>query len=354
MSRTEISKLFELSLKVLRKNRIPLYSGKFSRKDYTQHQHLALLVLKTFLNADYRKTCSIAEDLRAALEILDLPKVPHFTTLQKFFARINNLWLETLLCRVLHHFASIKYLAIDSTGLSADRVSSYYVARIKGEGYHTSNFLKLSLLFDVKRRLPVAICCHNRPRGDNRDFKPLLKKISKHVKYFVADKAYDSEANFAALKCRQIEPIIPLRLGNWGMSGKLRKQMLEKWATHPAIERQYHQRSLIESFFSALKRRLGSEVRSRLWHLQRREAAFKVIVYSILRQVQLALFLSISTEPANNQYFYSIPPQLPCWSICQLLARYSQGPRYFGSATSCSLITYLTCCHSASPKLRKS
>src|SRR4051812_44450260 len=33
---------------------LPAYSSKFSRHDYTQHQHFALLALREFLKTDYR------------------------------------------------------------------------------------------------------------------------------------------------------------------------------------------------------------------------------------------------------------------------------------------------------------
>jgi len=302
MYKTETSKLIDFSLRALKKTRIPLFSCKFSKKTYTQHQLLAMLVLKTYLNTDYRKTCQIAEELWASAEIIELTKIPHFTTLQKFFCRIPNAWLETLLCRVLHHFKSIQYLAIDSTGLATGRTSKYYQERI-GKGIWTSDFLKMSLLLDVKRRLPLAACFHNRSRHrhDIRDFLPLLKKVKKPVKYFLADKAYDFEKNFAVLHERGMEAIIPIRVGWYDVNGRCRKRMIEKWARHPAIEKQYHQRSLIESFFSALKRRLGEEVRSRLWHLQRREGMMKVVVYSMLRQSGCLLLIEDFYRATNEK-----------------------------------------------------
>jgi hypothetical protein len=64
------------------------------------------------------------------LSAFELKEVPHFTTLQKFFERIPNRWLETLLYRVIHHYKSIKYLAIDATGFSAARASSYFMVRM--------------------------------------------------------------------------------------------------------------------------------------------------------------------------------------------------------------------------------
>jgi transposase len=297
MEKTEIGKLFEFSLKVLGKARVPLYSGKFSKRTYTQRQHLALLVLKTFLRADYRKVCKIAEDLWASFAILDLPRIPHFTTLQKFFCRVKNQWLEVLIGHVLHHYESAKYLAIDATGLVTERTSRYYSMRLKKP---ISNFLKLSLLLDVKRRLPVAVCCHNRARHDNRDAMPLLSKFQKPAQYFVADKAYDAEGTYWGLLQRRIKPIIAVRIDWREIHGPLRSQMVEEWATRPSIERQYHQRSLVESFFSALKRRLGEEVRSRLWWLQRREAMLKVAVYSILRRANIGPWLEDFYRAAHH------------------------------------------------------
>jgi len=292
MSKSEIGKLFEHCLACLRKTRIPLFSCKFSKRTYTQHQHLSLLVLKTYLNLGYRETSDLAHELWITVSLFGLEKVPHFTTLQKFFERIPNWWLEILLNRVLHHYNSIKYLAIDSTGLAAGRTSRYFQMRM-GRKVLSSNFLKMSILLDVKRRLPVAVCCHNRQRHDNRDLLPLLNKIDKPVEYFLADKAYDSEGAFAAIKARSIKPIIPVRIGSLMVYGRLRNEMIDKWATHPTVEKQYHQRSLVESFFSAVKRRFGEEVKSRLWNLQRREAMLKVLVYSMSRSASSAALIEV-------------------------------------------------------------
>lgn len=67
---------------------LPAYSTKFSRKDFTQAQLFAMLSLRQFLKADYRKTTQILSewsDLRKALEI---SKVPHYTTLEKAHKRL--------------------------------------------------------------------------------------------------------------------------------------------------------------------------------------------------------------------------------------------------------------------------
>jgi hypothetical protein len=60
---------------------LPRYSSRFSRHEYTQHQHFAVLVLRQFFRTDYRGICQILSewsDLRAALR---LKQVPHYSTL---------------------------------------------------------------------------------------------------------------------------------------------------------------------------------------------------------------------------------------------------------------------------------
>jgi hypothetical protein len=69
---------------------LPAYTSKFSKRDFTRHQHFAILALKTFLKIGYRDVVDYLHDwsdLRAALE---LKKVPHFTTLQKAHARLKK------------------------------------------------------------------------------------------------------------------------------------------------------------------------------------------------------------------------------------------------------------------------
>ena len=57
------------------------YASRFSRRDYTQPQLFALLVLRQFLRTDYRGIVALAaewHELRCALGLL---RVPHYSTL---------------------------------------------------------------------------------------------------------------------------------------------------------------------------------------------------------------------------------------------------------------------------------
>jgi hypothetical protein len=69
---------------------LPAYSSKYSRKDFTRHQHAALLALKAFLKTDYRGVAAYLADWAELRDALGLTKVPHFTTLQKAHAALKK------------------------------------------------------------------------------------------------------------------------------------------------------------------------------------------------------------------------------------------------------------------------
>ena len=60
---------------------LPRYSSKFSRKEYTQHQHFAVLVLRQFLHTDYRGISQLLSEWSDLREALGLTLVPHYSTL---------------------------------------------------------------------------------------------------------------------------------------------------------------------------------------------------------------------------------------------------------------------------------
>jgi len=59
MSTNRYIRFVELSSRLIRDSRIPLYSSKYSKKTYTQHQLLVLLLLKEYLAEDYRDTVEL-------------------------------------------------------------------------------------------------------------------------------------------------------------------------------------------------------------------------------------------------------------------------------------------------------
>lgn len=67
---------------------LPAYSSKCSRRDFTQHQLLALAVLKIFLKTDYRGLVQILADFRELRDDLGLTKILHSSTVCKAVGRL--------------------------------------------------------------------------------------------------------------------------------------------------------------------------------------------------------------------------------------------------------------------------
>jgi hypothetical protein len=60
---------------------IPAYSSKYSKRDFTQHQLVAMLALEQFLKTDDRGLVAYLADWSDLRDVLGLTKLPHPTTL---------------------------------------------------------------------------------------------------------------------------------------------------------------------------------------------------------------------------------------------------------------------------------
>ena len=70
---------------------LPKYGKKHAPKIYTQHQLFAVLAIKTFFGLDYRGLVALLAEWSDLRKVLGLKKVPHFTAVQKFHARLTAL-----------------------------------------------------------------------------------------------------------------------------------------------------------------------------------------------------------------------------------------------------------------------
>src|ERR1700733_7404960 len=119
---------------VVAKESLATYSSRFSRKDFSQPQLFACLMLKAFFKTDYRGIVEILRDCPDLAATIGLKKVPHFTTLQKASDRLLSQsaaaqMLEATIRRTLGDRPHVPLAALDSTGLECGRVSPYFVRR---------------------------------------------------------------------------------------------------------------------------------------------------------------------------------------------------------------------------------
>ena len=286
---------FTLTLvRCVRKSRVPLFSHKKSKHTYKQYQHIAVLGLMKYLKCTYRRVIEQLDLMPELARLIDLYRLPHFTTIQKFLQRFNRFLFDSLLSRTVELFKTGPYtLAIDASGYSSTQASRYYTWRTRQK---RKSFLYSNIAIHTGNQVVIS----QRPKknfgGENSYFQPLVRDAAKHkkIRYVLADKGYDCEYNhmwtdkkFGA-RC-----IIPVKQGRWGSVRTPYRKKLDK--NFP--EDIYHQRSLVETVFSSVKRLFGSCMQSRSITLQKKEIGLVYVCYNIHRYVLGLLVWMFSTRP---------------------------------------------------------
>jgi hypothetical protein len=290
------------------KGRPPEYAHRFSPRKFTQPQLFACLVLKTFLNTDYRGVeAHLGEhsDLRA---VLGLRLVPHFTTLQKASRRLlrrpvaKRLFRTTVRC-FLKRRRRVQRAALDSTGLDCGHASRYYIRRRNGSAKQWqkvaySRYAKLESAFDCRTHLMIGVLVGRGPRVDVDRLVPLLNASLSNVRIgsALADAGYDSEANHVyARETRGVRSFIPAEIGrptSKPPSGRYRRHMRQRLNKDYG---KYGQRWQAESGFSMFKRRIGAVVFARTYWTQCQELLLKAITYNVMLLAVLIGFLQSRT-----------------------------------------------------------
>jgi hypothetical protein len=262
-------RLAETMFRVLKHARIALFSNRKSNHIFTIWQHIVLITIRQYEGKSYRMFVDWLFEACYLRSFLELSRIPHFTTLQKFTDRINN----TLLEKIISSFIVISgtkhiFAGIDSTGFKSTHSSQYYTERAKLR----RKWIKLSIGADVLLQIICTIKIRRAPtRHDNIDFKPIITRTSNILPLSVvtADKGYDSEDNHQLVREElHAFSVIPARYEHvpiWRTYGMYRKQMKRGYS-----KLLYNHRNKDETIMSVIKRLFGEHLMSRLTRTQNR------------------------------------------------------------------------------------
>lgn len=279
----EFNPFFKLVERVFVEARFPLHFSRFSKKMYGNFTHVFLLVYKERFHLSYRRLEEVATE-NGLQRILGIKKIPDHSTSFKFLKKVDKRMLRKMIRACAKIVGIIKSKSIiDSTGFSLTNPSHYYLKRINGK--QPKNFVKTTLLADSRMKIVLNAQTHSNRTHDVNDFIPLLEELRGITKSILADKAYDSSKVLEYCKLKGINPMIPVRewknnRKGYGLKprigGKLRREMFENFD-----EKEYHQRNIIESINSAIKRTLGGFIGSRLRGNQEKQTLFKILTYDL-------------------------------------------------------------------------
>ena len=275
---------------------LPDHANTKSPKKFTQPQLMACLVIKEFLQLDYRGTHIMLTEWSDLRRVIGLTKVPHFTTLcAAAKLLLVKAKADATLDAVLDHCRQAKILAecskkaaINSTGLETRHVSAYFTKRCSRHCNHYKHrYPKLSAICDTNSHLILGAVIDRGLKPDPVEARQTLYEALKHQRFssLLGDAGYESEG-FHCL-CREtlgIRSIIPTTdRGRPRVDGKARavrgryRNLMKK--RFP--KKTYGQRWQIETVFSMLKRNMGAALRARNYHSQTREIRLRILTHNL-------------------------------------------------------------------------
>ena len=263
-------KLIKKIKSVVKATRIPRCFSKKNNNVFSNEQHI---VIQVVMQLEKKRVRDMPSFLMLLYYELKLPRIPHFTTINKFALRIKQLWLEAMIASLVRRYEQT-LVAIDGTGFTLHSRSPYFCT-IAGE---RNRYMQTVVAADVKQRLVAAIRLRRKKRNENIDVPYLMEQSSKQLKItaFLGDKAYDSRKNHEGAEKYGAEFISPIKNRERSrIYGYQRKRLAKDFPSEI-----YNQRVIIESIFSAIKRRFGHIIYAKKFNAQKNELLFRFIAYN--------------------------------------------------------------------------
>ena len=258
-------KLVNKVKRLIRKAGLPRWLHHFGPKKYEFWQHGLAYLVKQECKLGYRRVTRLMRGLGM--------EVPCPSALCMSFHKMPlELWQRLLKATTCSPYIT----AIDGSGMSRPLPSPYYYRRID-RPYPVEIPLKVSIAIDTRTKKILALRLRATKAHDIRDAKYLLKGIK--AKKLVADKAYDAEWLHRHCHSLSIQAVIPMR--DYGTKKIYRGKSYRKLSSKKFNLRTYHRREMIESVFSAIKRKFGSSVSSVKFSAQRAEMYCRAIAHNI-------------------------------------------------------------------------
>ena len=214
--------------------------------------------------------------------------MPAYTTLCGFLRRLDEAVLEQILRAAVHRWvpspARHATVAVDATGLAPGAIRTFFVRRAKdrGEGLTWRHWLTWAMVVGVDRQLIVSQTTRRGPTHDGATLRPLVDAAHQRVPIalVLADAEFDRERNHQHIRqILQAQSVIPAKRGGatWHIQG-VRAQMRQAFPVHL-----YRRRALIESIFSAVKRRLSARAPGRSLATPCVQALLLGVAYDVYR-----------------------------------------------------------------------
>lgn len=225
-------------------------------------------------------------DLRACKDAGHVEQAPSYNSLFRTVEDPALLpLLKTLVDESAKPLAAVeRSFAVDGTGFSTQTYIRWYDYKY-GEEKRSQRWVKAHAMVGTLTNVITAVEVTESNVSDSPMFAPLVERTAANgfqVDEVSADKAYLSHDNLAAVERVGGRAFVPFK-SNSGSTGSAAWERL--WHLYSlnraAFLAHYHRRSNVESTFSAVKRKFGGSVRSKLPAAQKNEVLLKCLCHNL-------------------------------------------------------------------------
>jgi transposase len=196
--------------------------------------------------------------------------------------------------------------AVDSSGLTQVLYSSWFDFRFGDNPEKKAHeWLKIHLICGVKSHIVTHIVVTDGTASDYPQLPELVKETAKNfrIREVCADKGYSGRSNHDAIASVGAVPFIPFRSNATGEAkgSPTWTALYHFFQLHRTeFDQHYHQRSNVESLFSALKRRFDGKLMFKTEVGQINETLSRILCHNIT--VLIKEYYTNCTEPEFQKY----------------------------------------------------
>lgn len=252
----------------------PAQPVKMGDGGYADWVMITLHGLKEHLDHSYRQLMDVLREMPRIRRILELApgELPHYSTVCHAKERLYMPdWRAFLTASTtLHELGEIQ--AIDASGFDRITASRNYAKRTN----YTFKAMKTTVLVDCETNTILDVHWSAKQPHDTKVGKQVLSRNLDHIQVLTADKGYDDDSLRRWLRTHDIRPVIKHR----------EFTSLDKAHNARIDDEVYHQRSMVETVFFAIKHRFGDRLAMKKWYNQVRELVLRCAINNIENHVK--------------------------------------------------------------------
>ena len=251
----------------------------------TAYPPKAMAVVCIMMEAEmktYRKMVGYLRMHPDLVSRIGLSGIPSKSTMWRAYGLIPESYLREVHLRITGDIVAGS-LAGDSTGYSGNRFVRWFSIR-HGQAKTKRGWIKLHSIIDIATRAILDYHVTDGYTSDITGMWPMLDRLADWNGNFCLDSAYLARLICDAIAGMGMTPrILPksnttCKNGGsqaWGEMTRTHRDGLDRFMA------EYHQRSIIEAVFGAIKKMYGNHLRGRRLVRQNREVAIRIICYNI-------------------------------------------------------------------------